>query len=239
MKKPWLAIGLVSLLAAPAAQAAITIEDFESGNLSQYATVGGPISEFTVSSAYKHDGNFGLGALGQNAWAYRNDAGAQVSQGQTLSVWVNFFSTADARAYFGFGASALGTLSFVLAPNTGDIRFQENAGYAFNELNSSAQSFTADKWYRAEVIWGVGGSLTGNLFDSDGTTLLNTVTAASTLYSSGGIAFRGFGGVKAFDTVTVDSVAVPEPSTYVAGALLLLPIGAQVVRRLRTGKQVS
>lgn len=31
---------------------------------------------------------------------------------------------------------------------------------------------------------------------------------------------------------------VPEPSTYIAGALLLLPFGAQAVRRLRMRKRV-
>jgi len=35
----------------------------------------------------------------------------------------------------------------------------------------------------------------------------------------------------------VTFAAVPEPSTYVAGALLLLPFGAQVIRRLRSSKQ--
>jgi hypothetical protein len=42
--------------------------------------------------------------------------------------------------------------------------------------------------------------------------------------------------------LTADQLAVtpvPEPSTYIAGALLLLPFGAQAVRRLRTRKQVS
>jgi hypothetical protein len=43
------------------------------------------------------------------------------------------------------------------------------------------------------------------------------------------------------DDVTYGAVAgavVPEPSTYIAGALLLLPFGSQVIRRLRTSKQV-
>lgn len=36
-----------------------------------------------------------------------------------------------------------------------------------------------------------------------------------------------------------DLAAVPEPSTYIAGALLLLPIGAHVCRRLRYSRQTS
>ena len=41
------------------------------------------------------------------------------------------------------------------------------------------------------------------------------------------------------DNVSIMAATVPEPSTYVAGALLLLPFGAQVIRRLSTSKQVS
>ncbi len=44
----------------------------------------------------------------------------------------------------------------------------------------------------------------------------------------------------AFDVLNVESsteVAVPEPSTYIAGALLLLPFGMQGIRSLRSRKQ--
>src|SRR5437764_15185509 len=103
----------------------------------------------------------------------------------TSSIWASF----TLRGAPGRGSS--GTLSFVLAANTGDIRFQENPGYAFTELNSSPQAFLGDHWYFAEIDWGVGGGLTGKLFDSDGTTLLNTVTSSYTLFTLVGIAFGG------------------------------------------------
>jgi hypothetical protein len=41
----------------------------------------------------------------------------------------------------------------------------------------------------------------GKLFDNNGTTLLNSVTAASTAITSGGIAFRATGNNKYWDTV--------------------------------------
>src|SRR5262249_17817632 len=43
----------------------------------------------------------------------------------------------------------------------------------------------------------------GRLFDSNGTTLLRSVTATTTAITSGGIAFRGTSSDKYFDTVTV------------------------------------
>ncbi len=61
---------------------------------------------------------------------------------------------------------------------------------------------------------------------------LASTTSASTLLSflstSGGYAGM------TLDNVNVEAVAVPEPSTYVAGVLLFLPFGAQLIRRLRT-----
>ena len=183
---------------------AALIEGFESGNLNNY-TFG---NTFAVTTGAAHNGTYGLEAYSQG-WAYRNDSGAQVAQGDVLSVWIRFSGSADARAYFGFGASSAGTLIFVLAPNTGDILFQENSYTTYTQLNASPQSFLADHWYRAQVDWGIGGNLTGRLYDSDGTTLLNTVNSFSNLYTSGGIAFRGFGATKEFDTVTTGAVPLP------------------------------
>ena len=50
------------------------------------------------------------------------------------------------------------------------------------------------------MTWEEDGDIIGRLFDSNGTTLLNTVNAADTMISGGGIAFRGTGGTKHFDT---------------------------------------
>ena len=43
----------------------------------------------------------------------------------------------------------------------------------------------------------------------------------------------------AVDNFQLSEAAVPEPSTYIAGALLLLPFGAQTVRRLRNRRQLA
>ena len=76
------------------------------------------------------------------------------------------------------------------APNTGQLIIQQNLGYGFQDLAAVNQSFKANHWYRLEVDWGVSGKIIGKLFDSNGTTLLSTVTASSTAITSGGIAFR-------------------------------------------------
>ncbi|MHC4979536.1 MAG: hypothetical protein ACYTGT_11015 [Planctomycetota bacterium] len=200
---------LVMVLAGMAATAqADVIEDFEDGDVSDYVLTG-PIGLFETSPAAAHDGDLGLANNNSSGWAYRDDAGVQLVQGDTVSFWLNLGPKPGGRAYFGFGATAAGTMSLVAAPNTGDIRFQANPGYGFIELNSSPQVWEANKWYRLEVIWGVGGLLEGNLYDSDGETLLNTVSDVDDTFQSGGIAFRAFGGSDTFyDTVelpTADS----------------------------------
>jgi len=193
---------------------ATVIEDFESGNLSAYTVVGSQATA-TVSPSYAHDGIYGLGT-GQSVqaeWYYRNDAGAHVLQGENISYWVNFLGAADGRAYLGFGASSQGTYCLTLAPNSNTLILESdfNYGSSFSDLATVSQTFQANHWYRAEVDWSVGGGMTGKLYDSDGTTLLNSVTASNNFWTSGGIALRGFstsGGTRAIDTIT----AVPEPT---------------------------
>jgi hypothetical protein len=84
------------------------------------------------------------------------------------------------------------------------------SGYdTYEDLASVSQTWKADHWYRMEVTWEVGGNITGRLYDSDGTTLLNTVTGHDNTFTSGGIAFRAFGDTVHFDTVEAARDAAP------------------------------
>src|SRR5205085_8301858 len=71
-------------------------------------------------------------------------------------------------------------------------------------LATSTQNtkFLANHWYRIEVTWGPDGSIVGKLFDSNGTTLLSSVSATASLFSAGGIGFHATGHDKYWDTVT-------------------------------------
>ena len=177
------------------------VEGFESS--SGYYVVGSRYPTASISTVAKHDGSYGLVDSNGNDWIYRNDAAAQVKQGDTISVWLKFAGTADGRAYFGFGANSGGTLSLVAAPNSNQLLIQNNSGWGFTTIGSTAQTWQANHWYRLEVDWGGNGSIVGKVFDSDGATLLQTVTAAATGITSGGIAFRAIGSNKYWDTVQV------------------------------------
>jgi hypothetical protein len=178
------------------------IESFESG-LSAYQVAGASAASASISTTAAHDGASGLLDANGGDWIYRNDSAAKAQRGDTISVWLQFSGTADGRAYFGFGASDLGTLSLVAAPNTGQLLLQNNSGYGYTNLAAASQTWLANHWYRLEVDWGTSGTIIAKVFDTNGTTLLQTVTASTSAITSGGIAFRGFGSNKFWDTVTV------------------------------------
>jgi hypothetical protein len=154
------------------------------------------------STAAAHDGTYGLVMGNGSGWLYRTPTSGQVAAGDTLSVWLKFSGSANGRAYFGFGANSGGTLSLVAAPNTGQLIIQNNVGFGFTDLAAVSQTYQANHWYRLEVDWGTSGTIIGKLFDGNGTTLLKTVTASTTAFTAGGIAFRATGNNKYFDTVT-------------------------------------
>jgi subtilase family serine protease len=203
-----------------AASTGTVIEDFETSDM--WNIVNGTSLTAVRSTAAAHDGTYGLDSRNGSDWYYRSDAAAQVQAGDTLSVWMKFTFTSSTRAYFAFGASSIGTLSLVAAPNTGQFIIQENWGYGFFNLAAVSQTYLSNHWYRLEVDWGTSGTIVGNLFDSNGTTLLRTVTAFTTDITSGGFGFRNIGYDTYWDTVTavhgVNNFAV-RPGSPAGGGL--------------------
>jgi len=197
------------------ASTATSVEDFEHGlgiyHSSSYNPVGFyPYARTGTNAA--HDKLYGLDMPTGYGWVYRSDQ--VVQQGQTLSVWVQFPTVASGRAYFGFGASTAGTLSVVLAADTNQLILQDNNVYSFSGLPSLAaapQSYQPNHWYQLQVTWATGGGITATLYDSNGTTPLNTVQATDNRMTSGGIAFLASSSTydKYFDTVTAMTTIAP------------------------------
>jgi hypothetical protein len=179
------------------------LEGFESG-LGNYYYSGSYNPRASTSTSAAHDGTYGLLDPGDQDWYLRVDSAGQINPGDTASVWVRFAGTANGRAYFGFGTTMNGTLSAVLAPNTGQLIIQNNPGFGtYTDLASVSQTYKANHWYRLEVAWGTSGTAVVRLYDSNGQTLLNSVTAATGDVTPGDFAFRATGSTKDFDTVTV------------------------------------
>jgi hypothetical protein len=198
---------------------ATVIEDFSAGTLDAYRSIYKfyPSAEIVPGAAHDGAGNALIKHDGYE-WLIRNDDAVQVHRGETISVWTKFADNVDGRIYFGFGAMPNGfvhsplsvgrTLALVLAGNTGELMIQGNdtaSGFkpAPRTLAAVPQGYTADQWYYVEVVWGNEGTITGNLYDDVGN-YLNSVSASGSTVASGGIAFRGFGSDKYFDTVSVD-----------------------------------
>lgn len=204
--------------ATPPAPSGGIVEDFESSHSWNYT--GRTITAVRTTAA-RHDGTYGLDDKNGNDWIYRSDAAAQVKAGDTISVWLKLDSIADGRAYFGFGASAIGALSLVVAPNSNQLILQNNLGFGYTDLAAVSQSFAANHWYRLEVDWSSTGAIVGKLFDSDGVTLLKSVSAATTAISAGGFGFRATGSDKFWDTVSVthgvNSFALPGSGSTASG----------------------
>ncbi|HEX4132273.1 MAG TPA: ELWxxDGT repeat protein, partial [Pirellulales bacterium] len=201
------------------------IESFDStSDLSNYTFTSTDTA--TISASAAHDGPYGLSMGSATEWMYRDDSSVQLAQGETFSVWVETGSSAtDGRAYFGFGASATGSLSMVLGLNSDELILQDNSGYGFADIADAYQTWQANHWYKLQVTWGAGGAITGLLYDSDGVTLLNTITATDDSVTSGGVAFRSTASGYNFDTVTLGtnpSISTPTYSVQLAAGATLL-----------------
>jgi hypothetical protein len=155
----------------------------------------------TLSNAYAHDGNFGLR---DPDWAYRTDVRLG-DVGNELSCWIQPSSTAG-RAYLGFAASSTGAWSFVAAPNSGQIIIEQNLGYQFTNVAITNQTWQLNKWYKAVVRFTSPISVQCSLYDTDGVTLLNSLSYTNKSSLAGGVAMRSFGGWS-LDTINSGSGA--------------------------------
>lgn len=203
MKKISTFLFLMTLFSVTSIAQFTVIEDFEETSPFPWGAWVGSGS-VDASDSYSGLQMFDTGG----AWAYRDDVVYGVT-GDTVSCWTKI---GTGRTYWGFGASAGGCWSFVAAPNTGDIRFQQNPSYGYVELSSTPFSFTTGSWYKMEVIFLGPESVIGNLYDSDGTTLLVSVSETLTGFTPGGFAFRTFGGMYV-DYLGATDVCLPLYST--------------------------
>ncbi len=163
------------------------IDDFENSWPHANWDYRGSGSVGTLDLSIVHSGGASLRDMG---WYY-NDAVSVGHPGDILSWWVY---TLFGRSYLGFDSDGVDARSFVIAPNTGDIRFQDNPDFEHVELNRSYQGFGLS-WYYVEAEFFGGGRVVGRVYAHDGTTLLNSLEQTyEDTDLSGGIAIRSFFG---------------------------------------------
>ncbi|MFT6087235.1 MAG: hypothetical protein ACI9UJ_002570 [bacterium] len=222
MKNKFLKAAFAGLVLGVSSYAnASIIEDFETG------TWGSDWSQATgsISGSAAHDGNYGVSDPGWNIWS-----GFTVSAGDSISAW--FTGGGSGRFYLGFDALPTGADSFVADIYGKHILFQTNAGYRYGDVAETSQVWN-DQWYRFQLDVLSTFTVKGSLFDSDGSTLLNTLSHTFSDEISGGVAIRAFRGVE-IDTICIngcEAESVPEPSILSLMGLGIVGIG--LVRRRR------
>jgi hypothetical protein len=225
--------GLIFVIASATsinyAQASI-VEPFTGGQLSASgwsAGIGADASLYL--STPSPDGSYGI-ALSEGDWSY--NTGIHFLPGDRLSAWINPgpSPTADnnaqgGRIYVGFNAGVNGAYSFVAASDTNELGFQNNAGYTTPGFTASTPQSYLDQWYLLTIgLSANGGSATANIYDTDGVTLLSSVTKTGLSSANTGIALRGIGGAA---ITSLSITAVPLPAALwlfapVSGFLLML-----------------
>lgn len=225
---------LTAVMQVTVAHATI-VEPFTGGQLSAPGWSQGVGADASLYVPAAPDGSYGI-ALSEGAWAY--NATIHFAPGEILSAWINPGpSPSDSnyaqggRLYLGFGASNTdNAFSIVAASDSNQLLFQNNANASFNDLTSAAQSY-GDQWYKLTLAWNTDGTATANLFDSDGTTLLQSVTETGLLSTNTGIALRGIGGAV---VTSIDVAPVPLPAAAWLFGSSLIGLGFTAKRKLQT-----
>ncbi len=164
------------------------VEDFESGiwPATSWTTVS-TNNGLLTSTAY--EGNW---ALYDATWSYNEDVRAVA--GSVIGMWIRV-PPSGGRVYLGFDATSAGARSFVVAPNTGDIRFQTNVGYGYVELTTAATYIPRSQWLYMELELSSSVSAVGRLYNASGTLVESVSHTWSTPIAGGGVAIQSFGGI--------------------------------------------
>ncbi len=143
----------------------------------------------TLNKGCAHSGKLGLNCL--DDCFIRMDLQIGLP-GQVISCWVRF--QGKTNAYLGFGRNSIGMghgYHLVLAPEKNSFDFRRSADYTYANLKSVSQTYKMYTWYRLELTFNTTTHVTGKLYSSNGTTLINTITLEIPDLIPGGISFRG------------------------------------------------
>lgn len=144
----------------------------------------------SINKGCAHAGKFGLNCL--DDYIIRSDLQIGYPK-QVISCWVRF--QRKTNAYLGFGGrNSVETergYHLVLAPERNSFDFRRSPDYTYPNLKSVSQTYKMNTWYRLELTFNTSTHVTGKLYSSNGTTLINTIELELPNLTPGGISFRG------------------------------------------------
>ncbi|MEN9920299.1 MAG: hypothetical protein RL538_192 [Candidatus Parcubacteria bacterium] len=202
----------------------IAADDFEDDDIAEYS---GQTGLFNVGTSLAYDGTYGLDNAGQTTsrantgGIYRTDQ--VVSQGETFR-WTQYVDTTgtsdESCTKFGVQTVNQNYAVCVELAGTDRIVLVENAV----ENDSSGGAITHDTanitfttgWYEFEAKWASGGVITVSLYSAAGT-LVDTLSATDTSYSSGGLGFTFWYHKGGWDSVSSRPTLTTEPTVYFGG----------------------
>jgi hypothetical protein len=173
----------------------VVIDDFEDGDLSEYATNGSYWSADTNSPVVNGSYSLKYSPPDNSANTIRSTSGLEryPQAGDTFDVWVNLgssgpFTANNTQLLFGI-QSTVGDNEYRVPIRGRDdqqqFAFQVRENGSQKTIASASYAYDPDTWYRVEVIWGEGGSFTITLYDIKGTQL-QQITATDSTFASGG-----------------------------------------------------
>lgn len=178
----------------------VVLEDFELSTWPKSPwKAGSGTGTGSASTACEHDGARGYAPATSGPVHYWRSDVTVGAPGTKVSAW--YRTTGAGRFYLGFGATSAGTWSFVAAPNTNQLMFESNRPYGtYTAIATKSRSWATGTWFKLEVTFGSGGSVTGTVYASDGTTVVDTLSTTISGFSPGGVALRAFASGTCIDT---------------------------------------
>jgi hypothetical protein len=176
----------------------------ESFDFSQIYTLALPPDTTQPSEDAAHEGGIDYGMINYpgSDWNYRADSAAQVKEGDSVFAWLNFHtSVAGQSAAFAFGATSLAN---GYANQTNAVVVSSGAALVIETQTFTGTPTTTllttpgpgailanDHWYLLEVDWSTSGRMKAELYDSNGTTLIESAqTTAAGFTAPGGVGFH-------------------------------------------------
>ena len=182
------------------------VEDFERASpLNEY---GGSTGLFGTTSSPTYEGSSALVNDGGSFGGVNSTSGLDTYPERGDDVHV-YFQNASGDNFVSFNLFSQAETdnpdrySVGLSGVSGDWTLWKTENGDIEALDSASPSDTTAGWYRAEISTD-GSSISADLYDDSSDTLLASVSASDSTFSSGGIGFRSAGNGEVFDYVVLD-----------------------------------